>query len=73
MNSTQRKAIELENKFYLAIMKKNYPNVAQRDVAKVCALIAIAEILNIGWNLPHYENKSGEQYWQEVKQEIEKL
>lgn len=42
-------------------------------IAKKCALIAVDEILKMGWNLPHYDIKDGESYWQEVKQEIEAL
>lgn len=41
--------------------------------AKKCAIIAVDEILKMGWNLPHYDSKEGESYWQEVKKEIEKL
>ena len=36
------------------------------NAAARCAKIAVEEILKMGWNLPHYENISGEQYWNEV-------
>jgi hypothetical protein len=65
----KEKAKELVNKFYVILMKKNYPNVAQMDVAKECALIAVDEILEpFRKVLPSSRN-----YWEEVKQEIEKL
>ena len=65
----KEKAKELVNKFYIILMKKNYPNVAQMDAAKECALIAVDEILD-GFRkvLPASRN-----YWEQVKQEIEKL
>ena len=59
----KEKAKELFNKFYMAIpsdeMGKCY------ESSKQCALIAVNEILN--------EPDSSEGYWQEVKQELEKL
>jgi hypothetical protein len=41
----------------------------ETDNAKQCALIAVDEILNLCWN----GNEVGIKYWNEVKQEIEKL
>lgn len=42
------------------------------STAKHCALIAVDEILNIEWD--EFEMSGNEvMYWQEVKQEIEKL
>ena len=42
--------------------------------AKQCALIAVDEIINLNYNLlEYYSNLSNTEYWQEVKQEIEKL
>jgi hypothetical protein len=59
----KQKARELRDKFYMAIpgdeMGKCY------ESSKQCALIAVNEILN--------EPDSSEVYWQQVKQEIEKL
>jgi hypothetical protein len=43
------------------------------DRVKKCALIAVDQIINIGWNLPHYNQQTGIEYWNEVKQEIQKL
>ena len=39
------------------------------DFDKQCALIAVDEILNLCWN----GNETAKKYWQEVKNEIEKL
>jgi hypothetical protein len=40
--------------------------VTSASAANECVRIAVEEILKMGWNLPHYENISGEQYWNEV-------
>jgi hypothetical protein len=40
-----------------------------KQQCKQCALIAVDEVLNLCWN----GNEVGIKYWQEVKQEIEKL
>jgi len=73
----KEKAKELVNKFYVILMKKNYPNVAQMDAAKECALIAVDEIMPIveGYEdaLSASQTSDELEYWQEVKQEIEKL
>ena len=44
-------------------------------IAKQCALISVDECINIHFNLESDRNGIGEsfKYWQEVKQEIEKL
>jgi hypothetical protein len=42
--------------------------------SKQCALIAVDEIIKLDYNvLEYYGNLSSTEYWQEVKQEIEKL
>jgi hypothetical protein len=42
--------------------------------AKQCALIAVDEILEADWFIPTKKDKiNWDNYWQEVKQEIEKL
>ena len=41
--TAKEKAKELVNKFYIILIKKNYPRVSQRSEAKQCALIAIDE------------------------------
>lgn len=65
--TAQQKAVDLFNDYY-SYLKANlmYDEEARED-AKVCALIAVDEIL---WMSSHYVTK---QYWNEVKQEIEKL
>ncbi len=71
--NAKEKAQELIQK-YIDIM----PSLAHQtghsiiENAKKCALIAVDEILKIGWNLPHYDNVTGLQYWQNVKSEISK-
>jgi hypothetical protein len=40
--------------------------------AKLCALIAVDELIK-SWDKDLYENCGASEYWQEVKQEIEKL
>ena len=64
------KAKELFNKLLKTDEKCTYSFVGDK-VAKQCALIAVEEILNsIGGIFETYEERK---YWQEVKQEIEKL
>jgi hypothetical protein len=71
----KEKAKELVNKYYIILMKKNYPNVAQMDAAKECALIAVDELISSHNKWDDYAQTNSEEYyyWQEVKQEIEKL
>jgi hypothetical protein len=47
--------------------------VVSMNLAKECAIIAVNEIMKMGWNLAHYGNQEGYNYWYLVKQEIEKL
>jgi len=63
----KEKAIELVNKFNDYMV----PNYTGTFEAKQCALIAVDEVLNfINTDVFSYTN---EEYWEEVKQEIEKL
>jgi hypothetical protein len=55
----KEKAIELVNKMAFEVCKTD---------AIQCALIAVDEILSVVWYVP-----VDIEYWQEVKQEIEKL
>jgi hypothetical protein len=81
----KEKAVELYNK-YEQLGKDFTRGVSMAEFAKQCALIAVDEILNsnphiyieIGgsdcrgdWS--YKEAQSNQLYWQEVKQEIEKL
>lgn len=70
--TTKEKAQELVNKM---LDKQEYSDVYQEKgiiswSAKQCALIAVDEILKITWVDKFL---TVEDYWQEVKQEIEKL
>jgi hypothetical protein len=70
----KEKAKELVYKFYPSVQWK----LGQEDCldrAKRCALIAVDEILNaITFNMYDEESYNIEdKYWQEVKQQIEKL
>jgi hypothetical protein len=76
----KEKAKELVNKFYVILMKKNYPNVAQMDAARECALIAVDEMLVFPLRESAYRFYEGvekpisiKEYLELVKQEIEKL
>jgi hypothetical protein len=65
--TTKEKAIELTDKMFNT---QNSPCTWQG--AKICALIAVDEIISI--KLLWYQKDTKElNYWQEVKQEIEKL
>ena len=62
----KEKAIELANKFYINVM-------LPQTIAKQCALIAVDEIIKeVDWHDFETPNKVLN-YWQEVKQEIEKI
>ena len=74
MITPKEKAKELVDKYIPLSLRlySDYEWVEEIDSAKQCALIAVDEILIIqeywgGINNTNY------QYWQEVKQEIEKL
>jgi hypothetical protein len=59
----KEKAKELFDKYNKTVNTITYTPI------KKCALIAVDEILNLCWN----GNEVGIKYWNEVKQEIEKL
>ena len=44
-----------------------------KDDRKQCALIAVDELINQCWNYREIDLGLSLEYWQEVKQEIEKL
>jgi hypothetical protein len=70
--TAKEKALELVDKFYQTTPNEAWINeplgIAKEykawNQSKQCALIAVDEILKLRMNVP---------YWQEVKQEIEKL
>jgi len=69
--SPYEKAVELFKKFYgKPNNSKNRIKNIEFDTAKQCALIVVDEILNIN-SVDKDEDLSN--YWEEVKQEIEKL
>lgn len=73
----QEKANELVNKYFLEIEGAdkyafNLPSM-NLYIAKQCALIAVDEILNFQDNLFITKGSLAYIYWEEVKQEIEKL
>jgi hypothetical protein len=70
----KEKAKELIQKYIdIMPMLRTQTGRAIMDHAKECALITVDEIKKIGWNLPHYDNVTGLEYWQNVKSEIELL
>ena len=58
------KFVSLDNDIFCSV---NYP------YSKQCALIAVDEILDLIDTIYDYDRESLNPYWQEVKQEIEKL
>jgi hypothetical protein len=67
----KEKANELFNKMHIEV---DTIYVMSKSQAKQCALIAVDEIINNSLEYMGCDLKDGEIiYWQEVKQEIEKL
>jgi len=64
----KEKAEELVEK-----MEKDFQYFASREIAKQHALIAVDEFLNINNIKPYILHKEIIKFYQEVKQEIEKL
>lgn len=64
----EEKAIDLMDKFTYACRECD-----GLTNSKQSAFVVIDEMLKLGWNLPHYKQQKGIQYWKQVKQEIEKL
>mgnify|MGYP003668173102 FL=1 len=50
-----------------------FDKYGQTDNAVKCALICVDEILESLWNVGHSSSNDEVNYWQEVKQEINKL
>ena len=68
--TSKEKAIELVKKFRrYACMGRFECKYERHQNAKKIAIIAVDEILNLCWN----GNKTALDFWNEVKQEIEKL
>jgi hypothetical protein len=69
MINAKEKAEELVHKMYAGFVHDLYTYKAKK-----CALIAVDEILDLGLGFMHDETAWNiEKYYQEVKQEIEKL
>jgi hypothetical protein len=69
----KEKAKELFNRMYFSKDEDGFHSM-NKYRAKQCALIAVDEILNDDWYITTLEdNILRKKYWQEVKQEIEKL
>ena len=62
--TAKEKAMEIAMKF---------DKYGQTDNAVKCALICVDEILESLWNVGHSFSNDEIKYWQEVKQEINKL
>jgi hypothetical protein len=70
----KEKAIELSNKYFEQFLA--FGEYLSIEKANKCALIAVDEIINANGLHPNdtdYDYNKAEIYWQEVKQEIEKL
>lgn len=64
--TAKKKAIELINRYNLVVLDTALGGSNIR--VKKCALIAVNEILSVNW-----KSQEDVDYWQQVKQEIEKL
>lgn len=66
----KQKAQDLINKFLTEVKAADRYDYNLEDqnlfIARQCAKIVVDEILTLGWNLPHYENMTGEEYWKLV-------
>jgi hypothetical protein len=69
----KEKAQKLIAKFNNKLIADAYVIYQNVDESKRCALIAVDEILNMGIMAQSGEWNMAKDYWQEVKQEIEKL
>jgi hypothetical protein len=72
---SKEKALELYGRFFSNAESRNYIGLYDEDLhkynAKQCALIAVDEIIE--FMSPMVHSKQAYDYWDEVKQEIEKL
>jgi len=68
--TAKEKSEELFNKFYAW-----YPNQDAQFIAKQCALMAVDELIHCSISYDNYNATWASQvkYWQEVKQELEKI
>ena len=66
MKTYRQKAIDLVNSFNIVVLDTALGGSNRR--VKQCAIIAVNEIIH-----SHYYDLDAQNYWQEVKKEIEKL
>ena len=70
----KEKALELINEYYDFFNTDIYDTKVFFEDCKKCALIAVDKIEEADWFISNKENwDEWKNYWQEVKQEIEKL
>ena len=71
----KEKTEELVQKFYITDYMGGYGMVPDcyRESAIGCALITVDEILNVVYGVYDYDAEVLIPYWEEVKQELEKL
>ena len=69
MSQAKEKAKELVEKYLKKIIELAYAETKTKELAKQCALICVDEVLSVGFLDTNYLY----QYWEEVKQEINKL
>jgi hypothetical protein len=67
----KEKATALVLKF-MNLQEPNY-NWFHKELAKQCALIAVDELMKQCWDYRDIDVQASYDYWEEVKQEIEKL
>jgi hypothetical protein len=74
MKTPQEKAVELYNR-YFDLGRDFTRGASMKEFSKLCALLAVDEILKARPSEPEWLDWSGtvESYWLEVRQEIEKL
>jgi hypothetical protein len=71
MMTPKEKAIELVDRYY-SLFSIELENTIDISEAKQCALITVDEILDIIDNMNQYDHRL-DYYWEQVKQELEKL
>jgi hypothetical protein len=70
----KEKAEELVDKFYPRATSFSLDRKNQYENAKQCAIISVDEILNLDYGSSEYYGiLSSEEYWEQVKTEINKL
>ena len=72
----KEKAKELIDKFHIKVLDRDGTSAMNEFEAKQCALVAVSVILDEFDHLAWHDDDYAEykmKYWQEVKQEIEKL